>query len=124
MKKYNMSAICTRANELIKIGKTKSEAFKAAWAEAKAEPKTIVDKAHEFRKIQKMIEELQEKANAIKEEIIADMDGAEMIEADMFTIRYQTIISNRLDTPKFKADNKDLYDMYLKPSEAKRFTVA
>jgi len=124
MKKYNMRAICTRANELIRAGHGKSEAFRQAWAEAKAEPQSIAAKAHEFREIQKAIEELQEKANAVKESIIADMDGAEMVEADVFTIRYITVISNRLDTPKFKADNKELYEMYCKPSEAKRFTVA
>jgi len=124
MKKYNMRAICTRANKLIKDGHGKSAAFRQAWAEAKAEPQSIAAKAHEFREIQKMIEELQAKANAVKDSIIADMDGAEMVEADVFTIRYQTIISNRLDTPKFKTENKDLYELYLKPSESKRFTVA
>jgi len=101
MKKYNLSAICKRANELIKSGFDKSTAFKTAWAEAKAQPKDISVKAHEFREIQRMIEELQAKANEVKESIIADMDGAEIIEADIFTIRYQTIISNRLDTATF-----------------------
>ena len=124
MKKYNMKAICTRANELIKAGYDKSAAFKTAWEEAKTEPQSIAAKAHEFREIQKMIEELQAKANEVKESIIADMDGAEIVEADVFTIRYQTIISNRLDTTKFKTENKDLYEMYLKESSAKRFTVA
>ena len=124
MKKYNLREICKRANELIKAGSDKSTAFKTAWAEAKAQPKDIAAKAHEFRTLQAMIADLEAKAAAVKESIIADMDGAEMVEADIFTIRYQTIISNRLDTTTFKKDHNDLYSAYLKESTAKRFTVA
>jgi predicted phage-related endonuclease len=124
MRKYNLSVICKRANELTKAGSDRSAAFTTAWAEAKAEPQSIATKAREFREIQKMIDELQAKANAVKKSIIVDMGGAEVIEADIFTIRYQTIISNRLDTATFKKEHNDLYSEYLKESTAKRFTVA
>jgi predicted phage-related endonuclease len=119
---YNKSEICKRANQLMKEGYTKSEAFTQAWAEAKT-PDTIAAKARQFKEIQRMIEELEAQANAVKESIIADMDGAEEVTADIFKIRYITVTSNRLDTSRFKSEHNDLYTTYLKESSAKRFTV-
>lgn len=131
---YNKSEICKTANQLVKEGYTKSAAFVEAWARAKAkggavvsptqESNNIVAKAIRFKEVQKMIEELEAQAAAIKESIIAEMDGAEEVTADIFKIRYITVVSNRLDTSSFKKEHSDLYSAYLKESTAKRFTVA
>lgn len=125
---YNKSEICKKANQRIKEGYTKSEAFKAAWAIAKGaataqEDNGIAAKARQFKEVQRMIEELEAQANALKESIIAEMGGAEEVTADIFKIKYITVISNRLDTTKFKSEHSDLYSAYLKESTAKRFTV-
>lgn len=128
MKKYNLGAICKRANELVKSGVDKSTAFKAAWAEAKSvvteEANTIAAKARAFKEMQIMIEELQAKQNAIKEAIISEMNGEQEISADIFKIRYITVTSKRLDTTKLKAENSDIYNEYLKESVSQRFTVS
>ena len=127
MTNYNKSEICKKANELIKDGYTRAEAFKAAWEMAKGIAmvgSSIAAKARSFKEIQRMIEELEAQANGIRESIIAEMDGAEEITADVFRIRYITVISNRLDTANFKKDHADLYNEYLKECASKRFTVA
>jgi hypothetical protein len=80
---YSKSEICKRANSLLKEGYTKSGAFTMAWAEAKA-PADTAAKAIMYKAIQQQIEELEAQANAIKESIIADMDGAEDINAGIF----------------------------------------
>lgn len=132
---FNKFEICKRANHLTTKGYTKTEAFKMAWREAReaatapeaAEVVTISDivtKAREFKKIQKMIEELEARQNAIKESIINEMDGAEEVSADIFKIRYITVVSNRFDTTGFKKIHADIYNEYLKENVCKRFTVS
>jgi predicted phage-related endonuclease len=122
--KYNKSEIMKRMHELVKeAGMNKSTALRQSWHEAK-NPQDIAAKAREFKEIQKAMEELQAKAEAIKESIIAEMDGREELQADDYTIRYQTIVRNILDTQKLKAEQKELYNEYLKTNESKRFTIA
>ena len=121
MKKYNLSEIMKTAWAKVKaFGISLSEALKSAWETAK---NNLAAKVKRFKDLQRQIEELQTEQNEVKAGIIEDMNGLEEIEADIFKVRYITVISNRLDTAKFKAENKELYEMYLKPSEAKRFTV-
>lgn len=127
------SYVCTTANQLVKDGYTRSEAFVTAKdnsvviAPKKVEIKvTLADKVKSYKKLQATIEELEAQASAIKEEIISEMEAqqTEEIKVDIFKVRYITVISNRFNTTEFKQTHSDLYKEFLKESVCKRFTVA
>lgn len=47
----------------------------------------------------------------------------EETKASVYTIRYQTIYTNRFDTTTFKKEQQDLYKQYLVANKAKRLTI-
>jgi len=125
--KYNKSKIMKKANALHRIyDMSKSESLKTAWAEAKAEVINEMNfsemvKSFEEKKI--LIAKLQAEQDMLKNGIIDYMNGREEIEESGYRVRYITVIRNILDTPKFKSENRELYELYLKENESKRFTV-
>ena len=69
---------------------------------------------------------LEEQAEAIRNEIKADMEekGVDEITAFGRIARWKQIISNRFDSKALKAALPDVYGMYCKPTSSKRFTIA
>lgn len=137
------SIVCTTANKMVKDGYTRSQAFMLAWemvkkngtysvaqtpvVEEATEDITIVEKqVKEYKKLQAMIDELQEKSKEIKESIIKVMEEkqAEELKIDVYKVRYVTVVSNRFNVTDFKKSHTDLYNEYLKENMCKRFTVA
>ena len=86
----------------------------------------ISNTAREYRSIQAMIKELESEADALKQEMIREMDSQQVEElaAGEFTIRYTLIESNRLDSAKLKATQPEIYDAYTKRTTSTRFMVA
>jgi predicted phage-related endonuclease len=66
--------------------------------------------------------EIGEKEAIIKAEMEAQ--GVEELKVDIFKIIWKTITSRRFDGKAFQATHGDLYEQYLKPSTARRFSVA
>ena len=140
---YNKAEICKTANELIKQGSPRSDAFVEAWRRAKNEAvranniqtstqgvaeessNLLLEKVREYKELQKAIEELEEKAKDIKVTIVDVMEEqqAEEIKVDIFKVRYTTIVSNRFNTTEFKKTHNTLYEQYLKENVCKRFTI-
>ena len=123
MKNYNLSLICKRAHELIRAGYTKSAAFKQSWAETKAAKINFSEMARQFEQRKALIEALQAEQDMLKENIIAYLNGREEVEENGYRVKYITVIRNILDTPRFKSENRELYELYLKENQSKRFTV-
>jgi predicted phage-related endonuclease len=44
--------------------------------------------------------------------------------AGPFKVKWTKFITNRFDTTAFKTAHKDIYDMFTKPQESRRFSVA
>ena len=82
--------------------------------------------AREYREIQAQIKALEAKAEALKQNMISQMDElqAEELVAGEYTIRYTVYESTRLDGKKLKADRPDLYVDYIRSSTVCRFQVA
>ena len=80
-------------------------------------------KARSYREILAEIKALQEQADAIKAELIAEMDvrQADAVAAGAFTIRYTAYESSRVNTARLKADG--LYEHYRSKQTALRFSV-
>ncbi len=63
--------------------------------------------------------------DSIKSELKAECEKRkeEEIRTDTFVIRYKNILSNRFNTALFKKENLALYNLYLKESTSKKFTI-
>ena len=86
----------------------------------------IESTARTYKEIQNEIKFLEEQAEALKQEMIREMDArrAEKLPAGAFTINYSVYTSTRLDSAKLKADQPDLYARYTKETTSCRFQVA
>lgn len=83
-------------------------------------------KARAYRELQAEIKALEEQADAIKQQMIHEMDARniEKLEAGEYTIRWSLYESNRLDSTKLKTEQPDIYAAYTKVTTATRFQVA
>jgi len=88
--------------------------------------RALENRIKRLQAIEAQQKELEQQAEAIKAEIKKEMEapGADELHTGNFIIRWKTIISNKFDNKRFQADNKALYDQYLKPTESRRFTIA
>ena len=70
--------------------------------------------------------ELEAEIEAAQDAIKAEMTAREVDEmiVDVFKVRWTKVISNRFDTTGFKTAHKDIYDLFTKPVETRRFSVA
>lgn len=81
------------------------------------------NRAREYREILAEIKALQEQADALKADLIAEMDArqTEAVAAGAFTIRYSAYESTRVDTKALKSAG--LYEQYSSKQTALRFSV-
>ena len=86
----------------------------------------ITTTAREYRTLQAEIKILTEQLDALKQDMIREMDSRQVdkLQAGEFEIRYTLVESSRLDTTKLKAENPALYQTYAKSSVSARFQVA
>ena len=86
----------------------------------------ITTKAREYREIQAMIKKLEAEADALKQQMIKEMDARnlEKLEAGEYTIRWSLYESSRLDSTKLKTEQPDVYAAYTKSTTETRFQVA
>ena len=84
----------------------------------------IEAKARELRQIQKLIEEAQAEAEAIKDEIKAVMGDSESITAGEYKITWKPVTTSRLDSTALKKALPDIAERFTKTTTARRFFVA
>ena len=82
--------------------------------------------AREFREIQAQIKSLEEMADALKQQMIREMDtrNIEELNAGEYTIRWTMYESSRLDTTKLRKELPDIANQYSKSTVSTRFSVA
>jgi len=86
----------------------------------------ITTKIREYKELQAYVRELEEELEATKAAIISEMEARKVntLLADVYTVKYQTYSSTRIDTTAFKAELPDVAAKYTKTTEARRFSVA
>jgi predicted phage-related endonuclease len=86
----------------------------------------IEGKVKALKEYKLLKEDLEAQITSIEDEIKAEMTAREVEEmvAGPFKIRWTKFITNRFDTTAFKAIHKDIYDLFIKPQEGRRFSVA
>lgn len=87
--------------------------------------KDLAAKVRELKELQAMQEEITAEIEAIQDTIKAEMAAraTEELTVDVFKIRWTVVNGTRLDSKALKADHADLYAMYSKPTQSRRFTV-
>ena len=77
----------------------------------------------ELKEIERQIAELKTKADAIKDEMKAEMGNDEHVEVDGFKVNYTIVISTTLDSSKLKKELPDLWKKYSKEGITRRFSI-
>lgn len=85
--------------------------------------KELVSKIHELRELQRLIEEAQAEAEAIKDGIKAQMGDCEELTAGEYKVTWKTVVSARLDSKAFKSAMPDVYSRYCKETVTRPFKV-
>ena len=84
----------------------------------------IITKARELRELQTLIEEAQQEAEAIKDDLKAAMGDAEELRAGEYKITWKSVTSSRLDTAALRKALPDLARQYTRETVTRRFCVA
>lgn len=84
----------------------------------------IITKARELRELQALIEEAQQEAEAIKDDLKAAMGDAEELRAGEYKITWKSVSSSRIDTTALKKALPDLARQFTRETVSRRFCVA
>jgi predicted phage-related endonuclease len=86
----------------------------------------IETKVKALKEYRLLKEDLEAQITTLEDEIKAEMTVREVEEmvAGPFKIRWTKFITSLFDTTAFKTAHKDIYDLFTKPQESRRFSVA
>ena len=86
----------------------------------------ITEKIRKLKEAQAFAAEIAAEIETLQDEIKAEMTtrNTDTLQADIFTVRWTTVKSLRLDSKALKAEQPELYARYTKTTETRRFTVA
>ena len=86
----------------------------------------MTTKIEALRDLEELIEEAKAEADALRDEIKAEMlsRNTEEMSVGQYIIRWTSILSNRFDTTGFKKMYGELYKEYTKQTASRRFTIS
>lgn len=86
----------------------------------------LVKKIEAITELEQLIEEAKAEAEALKDEIKAEMlkQETEALEAGQYIVRWSSVLSQRLDTTALKKAVPEIYKAYLKQVASRRFSIA
>ena len=86
----------------------------------------ITSKIESLRSLEELIEEAKAEAEALRDEIKAEMlsRDTEELTAGQYIVRWTSVLSQRFDTTAFKKALPDLYKTYIKQVSSRRFSIA
>ncbi len=88
--------------------------------------RALENRIKRLKELEEQKKELDAKITVLQEEIKKEMKskGTEELKVGIFIIRFTSVLSNRLDTKKFKEKYAELYKEYTKPVASMRFTIS
>ena len=86
----------------------------------------LLAKIELLNKYEAMMEEMKFQADAIRNEIKAEMDARDLEEmiAGQYIVRYTSVLSNRFDSTAFKRVLPEIYKAYTKQVSSRRFSIS
>lgn len=85
--------------------------------------KQITAKIRQLRELQALIDEAQQEAEAIKDEIKAHMGDTDELRAGEYKVTWKFVESTRLDTKALKAALPELVERFTNTVTTRRFCV-
>lgn len=88
--------------------------------------KMIENRVKKLQELEAQIKTLEAAADAVREEIKADMSvrGLDELKTRNYTIRWREVISSRIDSKALKAELPAVYGRFCKATTCRRFVVA
>lgn len=85
----------------------------------------IVSKIEELKEAEALIREAEAEVEALKDEIKREMtkQGKEEMVVGRYVVRWTSVLSKRFDSTKLKEVMPDIYNMYIKQTESRRFSI-
>ena len=86
----------------------------------------ITSKIESLRELEELIEEAKAEAEALRDEIKAEMlnRNTEELSVSQYIVRWTSVLSNRFDSTAFKKVLPELYKAYTKQTTSRRFTIS
>ncbi len=86
----------------------------------------ITSKIESLRSLEELIEEAKAEAEALRDEIKAEMlsRDTEELTAGKYIVRWTSVLSNRFDTTAFKKVMPEVFKAYTKQVSSHRFTIS
>lgn len=86
--------------------------------------RTFDKKVAELVELQEQMDAISKRMEDIKTDIKVEMESryTDRISTKKYSAVWQSIVSNRFDSSAFKKAYEDLYKLFSKPSESRRFT--
>ena len=86
----------------------------------------ITSKIESLRELEELIEEAKAEAEALRDEIKAEMlsRNTEEMSVGQYIVRWTSVLSNRFDSTAFKKVLPELYKAYTKQTTSRRFSIS
>ena len=84
----------------------------------------LESKIRELRQLQTLIEEAQEEAETIKDQLKAHMGDAEELRAGEYKITWKAVNASRIDTTALRKALPDVAERFTRITTTRRFCVA
>lgn len=84
----------------------------------------IIKKLDDLKALQRLIEEAQNEADALRDEIKDFMGDSEQFTAGNYKVTYKTVTTSRVDTTALKKALPDIAERFSKTSTTRRFVIA
>lgn len=80
----------------------------------------------EWKSLKQMMEELETEITAAEDTIKNEMSARnlESLVVGIFKISWTKVMRNRFDTTAFRKSHEDIYQLFTKPTETRRFSIA
>jgi predicted phage-related endonuclease len=88
--------------------------------------KELNRKIEQLKELEELIKEAEKEADALKDEIKAEMlkQNKEEMVVGKFIVRHTIVLSNRFDSTSFKKVMPDVYKAYTKQVTSRKFTIS
>ena len=85
--------------------------------------KELIKKIEELKELEALIREAEAEVEALKDEIKNEMQNNEEINVGRYIVKYKSVSTDRFDSATFKNACPDVYNMYIKHTVSRRFTI-
>lgn len=86
----------------------------------------LISKINELKEFEALIREAEAEAEVLRDEIkreLTEQNKEELI-VGRYIVRWTKVSSNRFDSTRFKDAMPDVYNMYVKQTDSRRFSIS